>query len=261
LIFLSGPAGSYVTPTQFPTASVTPVAPVSPSITLPTPSTIIVPPSLSEIYLPTEFLPIPPATPPPPPKVIPPTPKPAFPYLTYLMILLIIGLPLHLLMTQFGTNTSFRYTFRFLLVLLFPFTSSKKSRTHPFTTVVFYDPKITYQPWQIVISDINGKYSIKENPPKDFFIKCFSFKRKFNPVIIPSAIHPLICLYSLPESREKLVERLQISSFHTRSFPLILAILTSSITLFFIPNYFILAYLYLSLQAAYSEYYYPRFQK
>lgn len=262
LIYFSGSLGSLITPIPTPptpTSIITP-PPSIPSVT-PQPTEIVIPKMPHEIVIPSEFLPIPPRIPTPPPVIQKQAEevKP-FNFLPLILFLLVFGLPLHLAMSQFGTNTNIKYTFRFLFTLLFPFIGKKKYTTHPFTTIIFYDPQKTDKQWQTIITDINGHYSLKNEKPENFFIKCFSFNRIFKPVIIPSSLHEVICLYSLLEDRENSLKSLQRSSFTTRSIPLILAILTSSIALYFLPSYFLVIYLYLSLQAAFSEYFYPKYK-
>lgn len=267
IIYLFGPTGSFVTPTVPPTPTIviTPLLP-SPSITLPaspsaTPSVEITP-TTPEIFTPSDFLPIPPPPPPPPPvviKQIETVKKTNYSFLFF--IFLVFGLPLHLAMAQFGAATKLIYTHKFLFTLLLPFVKRKKYQTHPFATIIFYNPKITYESWQIVVSDINGFYSLKENFPKEFYLKASSKNRNFRPCIVPSEIIPKSCIYLVRKDHENHIERLQSLSMNLRIVPLICGLLTSSIALYLSPSYFLLVYLYLSAQYTFSEYLYPKYSK
>lgn len=251
-----------VTPT--PTASLTPTYPpggitgtLTPTITLPPPGEVTTPPEYSNIYVPPEYAPMPPAAP-PVPKTTQPTPVAApFDYLLLLLVLMLIGLPLHLAMSQFGTNTALEYTHLFLATLLYPFLGEKTNQTIPYTTILIY-PQDLSRVFQTVISDVKGFFSLKTPQLPKVFLKLFSLQRIFKPVIISSNLLPHLCLY--PNSKAVLtrLERLQAFSFKTRIIPLILAIVTSTIYLVLSPNYFVLLYLYFSCQALFSEFLYPK---
>lgn len=262
LIYLTGPISvtPTITPTQpAPTITVTP--PATPTITLPSPTTIVKPPTLSEIFLPAEFIPVPPVIPTPPPQVHETIKPPPFNFVPLLIVLIIFGLPLHLAMTQFGTGTNIAFTPWFLFSLIYPFIGSKKFRTYPFTTILLYNSKSTYQPWQIIISDIFGRFYFKKNPPEEFYIISTSFNRSFKSIVMDSTTFQHLCIYLHPQSRENLLKILQRLSMKIRFIPLMVAIITSSIALFITPSYLILIYLYLSIQTAFSEYLYPRLEK
>ena len=257
LIHLSGPAGIF--PPGAPvTPIIPPVTPPAPALPiLPVPTTIIEPPALSEIFIPAEFLPVPPSAPTPPPATLVIKPEP-FNFIPLLLILLVIGLPLHLAMTQFGTATKFALTHKFLLILLYPFIGKKKFMTHPFTSVELYDTFITYRSFAHTVSDILGQYSLPEPLPKSVFVKAYHRDRKFKHVIIPGGRFANACLFLQPEPHPSVLERLQKQSMRIRPFPLGLGIMTSAVALFFIPSYGLVLYLYLCLQATFSEYFYPK---
>ncbi|HEX9007959.1 MAG TPA: hypothetical protein VF837_01740 [Patescibacteria group bacterium] len=258
LIFLSGPKGAFTPSPSVPVATpVPPSIPVTPSITLPTPTTVTLPPTLSEIFIPAEFLPVPPTAPALPPISAPTTKVPSL-NLSLLLILIIIGLPLHLAMTEFGRAIDALDTVYFLAVLIFPFFFKKRHRSYPFTTITLYDPQNLVNPWQKIVTDINGYFSYKDNFPKRLLIKASSFNKDFKPVLENSEMLPISCLFLMPKGRENTLESLQHLSYGTRIIPLLIAIITSSIYLYYLPSYFPLIYLYLSLQTGFSEYLYPK---
>lgn len=174
---------------------------------------------------------------------------------------MIIGLPLHLLMTIYGTGTRVSSVLQFLFILFFPFIGKKELQTTPFTTIYFYDPEKLNSSWTSKISDIKGFYSLSSQIPKKIFVKIFCVGRYWKNIIIEKEILPITCLIPLLYDSKMPQNRLQTIIMSTRSLPLVLAVVTSAISFIIFPNYRILIYLYLSLQLIFSEYVYSRLQK
>jgi len=241
-----------------PTPPVTPTTPAVPPA-LPPPAPIITPPGLSEIFSPAQFLPVPPSAPTPPPAELP-RPAPAFNLGLLLVIILVFGLPLHLAMSQFGTRTDIGMTHKFLFVLLFPFVGRKQHTTYPFTTIEAYDPADHFNTLSHTISDILGQYSLPEKLPPKVLIRAFHQKRLFKPTIFANQLTTL-CIFLKLKDHENTLQRLENFSMSKRAYPLIAGILTSSIALFIMPSYSLVIYLYLCLQAGFSEYIYPKINR
>ena len=263
LIHLSGFAGIFPPPPGISTLIPEGILPTPP--VLPTPITgeepLIVPETfIPELYTPAEFLPVPPIAPTPPPPVPEIAPRPLS-YLPLLMLLLVFGLPLHLALSQFATATGISHTHKFLLILLYPFIGKKKYMTQPFTTIDIHDTLITYKPFSITISDILGQYSLPEPIPKTLFVKATHSERDFKPAIIPGEVFRNICLYLIPTPHKSKLQRLRSTSMTVRSIPLSIGILTSATALVLIPSHGLLIYLYLCLQATFSEYVYPKISR
>jgi hypothetical protein len=214
------------------------------------------PPGLGTIVTPAPFIP------PTVPSVVPtPVRDRATPlnlFYNFLLILLIFGLPLHLLMAAVGTKTPFKKVFAFLFILAFPFLRRKKYRTVPFCFIDIFIPNKLDKPWQSTVSDINGDYNLRSKIPVDILVSLRCAHRTWKDVIIKSALLPISCLYPNKKSplttRDELIQNI----FDARLAPLVMACLTSSIAYFIVPSPFILIYLSLSLQYAFSEYLYPR---
>lgn len=255
----------------------------SPTIT-PTPS-LIPTPTLEEV-VPTaspsgEILPTPPIitptpevevpfTPVPPPAPAPPIFQTATPIenlpagqagLKLIIILLVLGLPLHLFMTVYGTKTRFTLIPKLLFVLFFPFLDKKDYQTVPFTTIEMFDPDKLDSSWQTKISDIRGFYSLTSPLINKVFIKISCQGRYWKNVILSGILLPQICLFPILETPQTPSNRLRRRFMTYRSVPLGVACLTSGVALVLQPNYFFLIYLYLSLQLVFSEYLYPRLSK
>ena len=224
---------------------------------LPQPTGVITPPSMSELFPPSEFLPVPPPSPTPPPTKPDTLPSPHAALLPFILafILIIFGLPTHLAMSQFGTATPLPQTIKFILILLFPFIGNKKYQTHPFTTLEFFNP-VNSLHIKTVISDINGRYSLPPQLPKTVFVKAGHHKRLFKPSLISSDLLPKSCIYLYSRDHQNTLERLQQYSMNTRSIPLFVGTITSSISLLISPTHIGILYLYLCLQATFSEYIY-----
>lgn len=243
-----------VTPT--PSAIITPT--VSPDIS----PTIIPEPSPEIVVPPVPFIPVPPVAPTPPmnPTVVPQS------WISnnlslIIFLLLVIGLPLHLLMSVYGTKTRFSLIPKFLFILLFPFIGKKEYQTVPFASLEMYDPEKLDDTWQSKVSDVHGLYSLTTPLINKIFVKIFCTGRQWKNIIIESTILPTTCLIPLLEDSKIPSDRLQILSMRLRSLPLAIACLTSAFAMITQPNYFYLIYLYLSLQYAFSEYLYLKLSK
>lgn len=269
LIYFVGSAGVTITP--YPTATIPPTPPVTPTRPLPTPTINdkqpfpsiepIPTPILIEFFVPSSFTPAPPVTPTKPPQR-PTTPAPQkYNFVPVILLILIFGLPLHLLLTQFGTGTPITLTFQFIFSLIFPFVGKNNFETQPFSSITFYLPNDLSKPWRQTVSNVIGRYSLPDILPVDLFTKISLKEHHFKSTIIKSEILPTICLLSLLEDHRSTQNRLQNTAMSIRSIPLAFGTFTSLFALFYIPNLGILLYLYLCLQAAFSEYLYPRLEK
>ena len=236
-----------------PTTSITP--PVIPSVT-PEITPIITP-------TPTPFTPAPPVSPTPPVfefQIATPTSTP-YNYWNLFYIILVIGLPLHLLMAIFGHKISLINIPRFLFVLFFPFLGTKKYQTVPFATLSFYDPDNLKSPWQIAISNIKGFYGLKSPLLAKLFVNETAANRNDLRLLIPDILLPITCLFPPRETSTDRLKRLRHYLVTCLPLPLALACLTSAFALFTQPNYFFLIYLFLSLLLVFSEYLYPHLSK
>jgi hypothetical protein len=245
---------AYGLATPTPSAITTPT--VSPTISIPPTTT----PTLTIEVIPTPFIPAPPLSP-TPPIFLTSTPVKTINYLPYLLILLALGLPLHLLMTTFGAKIRFTQIHHFFLILFFPFFKHQTYQTIPFTTLDFFDPDKLDSVWQTAISNINGFYSLKTDIPPKLFTQITSTGRLWKNTILQSNLLSISCLYPCTETAQMATDRLRHLSMTLRSLPLAIACLTSGVCLALSPNYFYLIYLYLSLHLVFTEYLYPRISK
>lgn len=245
-----------VSPT--PPATITPT--LEPSITPPISLTPTVTPEIE--VPPTPFIPAPPVSPTPPVIGTPvATPAPSLFSQYWLFTLLVLGLPLHLFMTFYGTQTALLYVFRFIYILLFPFIGKKNYQTVPFTTINMYDPESLNHTWQTTISDINGNYGLKSPILDKIYVKLHHAGRIWENTIIKGNILPTSCLLPLTKAIKTTLDRLQDTSMKTRLIPLTIAILTSAYAMIISPNYYFLIYLYLSLHLTFTEYIFPKISK
>jgi len=246
LIHLSGLAG--IIYPLFPPA-------VPPSIVpLPSPTTAPIPPEV--VIPPIEILPVPPVSPTPPP-LVPEKITKAFNPLPLILLLLIFGLPLHLGLAQYGTNTKFSLTHKFLFILLYPFIGRKKFTTHPFTTIDIYNSNNPDKSLALTVSDCTGRYSVPEDLPTQLLVRAFNSQKEFKPHLLSNYIFTHSCLFLMPLVNPSAPQRLQKQLMSIRSLPLALGVVTSGIALFIYPSIGLLFYLYLCLQAVFSEYLYP----
>jgi hypothetical protein len=239
----------------------TAISTASPSAapTLPLGSALTPPPGLLATITPPPFASEAPISPTPPP-----VKKVHTPLLTvntfyqFLLILIILGLPAHLLMAIVGTHTPLVFVPRFLLILAFPFLRAKRYRTHPFTSLTFFKADRLDHPWQSVVSDIQGYFNLASPLPENIFIRLSAFGRLWKNRLFKGSVLPLSCLYSVPVRQLSAQERLQRLVYEYRTVPLAVACLSSTIALVLQPSYPIFLYLYLSGQYLYSEYLYPK---
>lgn len=257
-----------ISPTTHPTTTVTPSPGISPTAspsgrpTLPPFPTgeITPPPGLLVTITPTVYISSPPPSPTiPPVKPQRSTTQTVFLFYSFLIILMVIGLPLHLLMASVSLSIPILSIPRFLLILCFPFFTNKKYQSTPFTAInIFISDKLDH-PWQKVITDINGFYGLKSSIPESTYIELFCANRNWKGTLLKGNLFPTTCLYPLIKTSLNTQEKVLKTVYDLRSIPLALACLTS-ITAFFIqPSYYILIYIYFSLQYTFSEYVYPRF--
>ncbi len=273
---------TYTSPSATPTATATPTAKTTPTAT-PTPTTVATisgtvtptafpslplpsgaltpPPGLLNVITPTPFNFGPPAAPTPPPKRFTPRFSAVDLFYNFLIILIILGLPLHLLMATLGTGTPLHLVFKFLLILAFPFLRKKGYQTTPFTFVTIFHSEKLNRPWQTVVSDIRGFYNLKSSLPESIYIKLTAIGRIWRDTLFRGSKLPITCLYSLPMKPLDARSRFRKVLYDQRIIPLIVACLTSITAFIMRPSYFVLVYAYFSLQYLFSEYYYPKLQK
>jgi len=174
---------------------------------------------------------------------------------------MVFGLPLHLLMTALGAGTPVRFACKFLLILAFPFLRKKMYQTVPFCFINIYISDKLDHPWQTVVSDINGNYRLRSPIPEKILIEISAVGRSWKDSLVKGSIIPLSCLVPLltnpQDSRTRLLKRV----YDNRVIPIIIALLTSTTAFFLKPSYFVLVYLYLTLQYLFSEYLYPKITK
>lgn len=240
--------------TKKPTLTPTPYTSitVTPSVTYPSPTTEISPTPYTPPILP---IPTPPLE-----ATLQKTSTNFFAQYWYL-ILLALGLPLHLIITLYGTQTRLALSLKFLFILFFPFLGKKEYQTTPFSTLEMFDPEKLDNTWQTKISDIRGFYHLTSPLLSNIFVKITCTGRHWKNIIIESTTLPSTCLIPLLDDTKTRQNRLRRFSMSFRSLPLALACLTSSILLILLPNYFFLTYLYLSLHLVFTEYLYPRLEK
>lgn len=240
-----------LTPTLTPTLSPTVEVSLTPSITQ-TPTIEITPsPYIREILV----------SPTPPVNATLVTPRAPITASVWFMVLLVFGLPLHLVMTIYGAKIRVLLIPKFLLILLFPYLGNKEYQTVPFTTVDLFDPEKLDRSWQTKISDINGFYHLSSPLIEKIFVKISATGRIWKNIIIDGKILPITCLLPLLEDSRMSSDRLQKLSMRLRLLPLIIASLTSLIALITLPDYFFVIYLTLSVLFAFSEYLYPKLSK
>lgn len=238
----------------------TPTATVTPVIS-PTPEISISPSFTPEIeVIPTPYILTPPVSPTPPLEAELVKPKTSFVTNNWFILLLVFGLPLHLLMALLGTKTSISILPKFLFVLLFPFFGKKEYQTAPFATLQMFNPDKLDSPWQTKIADVKGFYNLTSPLLEKIFVKMSCVGRFWKNTIILGNILPSSCLLPILADSQTSQDRLQKIIMRLRSLPLIVACLTSGYAMIVAPNYFYLIYLYLSLQYAFSEYLYPHLQ-
>ena len=238
-------------PTPSPEIEISPLPPTKPTSEVGTPETEI------------PFTPVPPAAPAPPvfKNATLTQPLKIENLKLEIMFLFIFGLPSHLVMTSYGTQTRLSNLARFLYTLFFPFLGSKKFKTLPFSTLEVFHPNQIDSTHQTVISDINGEYALKEPLPESLFIKIICAGRVWKNAIISQSQFLNTCLFPKLESPQTPPNRLRRIFMTYRSIPLGLACITSGVALVIFPSFYFLIYLYLSFHLVFTEYLYPRLSK
>jgi hypothetical protein len=249
------------TPTSKLTSTITPTDSITPTSTQTIPQItglLTPPPNLAGLITPTSFVPkVPPVPTPPPQKTT--KPRIAYAYGPIILILfLLLGLPTHLTLSSIGVSANFKTVLRFIFTLGFPFLKRKNTSTLPFTFIEIYDSQKPHKHPYKTISDVNGNIYFPENLPLQVLIKTKNTNYTLNDFVYPSLLLPHTCLIPLPKRSKGASESLKNNLYNLRTAPLIIAILTSAIGLYFYTNLYVITYLYLSLQYAFSEYYYPR---
>lgn len=245
--------------TPSPIPSTTPTATPS-GLPLPT-ATLTPPPDLLTIITPTTFIPKPPTAPtPPPPKIkLTATHYETGKILFYLLLL--FGLPLHLLMSFIGTQTPLSFIFSFFFTLGFPFLKKKTNQTFPFTNISFYLPNNLKKPWMLATSDVSGWYNLPEKLPETLFIILTSPLKIWKNMLLKNQTLLNSCLYPINKRILSQSEKLSSTIYNLRSIPLVIALITSTAGLYLFPNFFVLTYFYLTVQYSFSEYLYPKIIK
>ncbi len=244
-----------LTPTATPSATLT--ATPSGFPTLPLSGTVTAPPNLLNLITPGDYIPGPPPAPTPPPVRATAAPRITQDvFFNFLIILMLFGLPLHLLMTVIGTSTPVQFIPKFLWILAYPFFRKRKYQTVPFCFIDFFISDKLDHPWQSVVSDIKGFYNLKSPIPSELFISLKAFRRTWDDNLFRGSIIPITCLSPLVLRDQDDRKKLQKTIYDVRIIPLIIAIITSTSALIISPSYFVLTYLYLSLQYLFSEYVY-----
>lgn len=241
------------------TPTITGLVTLSPTQIIPQISSLLTPPpDLAALVTPTSFVPkVPPAPSPPPQKIT--KPRIAYAYGPIILALfLLLGLPTHLTLTSIGVSANFNNALRFIFTLGFPFLKRKNTNTIPFTFVEVYDSQKPHKHPYKTISDINGNIYFPNNLSPQVIIKSKNTNFILSDFVYPSMLLPHTCLTPLPKRTKGTSESLKNNLYNLRTAPLIIAILTSTIGLYFYTNIYIFTYLYLSLQYAFSEFYYPR---
>ncbi len=234
---------------------------ITPSVSV-SPTQIVTPTTIPEIEVPpTPYIPTPPVAPTPPAFQNATLVSTQTKIISWLLLLMVIGLPLHLLMTIYGAGIRFISIFKFLFILFFPFIGKKEFQTTPFATIDMYNPEKLDSTWQSKISDIRGYYSLVSPLIEKIYVKIFSTGRFWKNTIINSGILSITCLFPIPYDTKTHQNRLQIVIMRFRILPLILAVLTSGYALYTSPNNYYLIYLYLSAQLIFSEYLFPHLSK
>lgn len=250
-----------VTPSASPSATLTgsPTPTTFPELVLPSPVTP--PPGLLNVITPTQIVFRPPVSPTPPPVKSPAKFSPIDLFYNFLIVLIIFGLPLHLTMAAIGTKTPLRFIHQFLFILAYPFLRAKKYRTSAFCFIdIFISDKLDH-PWQSVVTDTQGYFNLKSPIPENIYISLSSIGRSWKNNLFKGQIILTSCLFPMPTKPLDDRSRLLKSIYDIRAIPLIVALLTSTTAMIIRPSYFILIYIYFSLQYAFSEYLYPKINK
>jgi len=229
------------------------------SLLLALPSIPISPPiELLNVITPTSYVP---ATPPAP--MLPPAKKvttirPMYPFYLLLLILIVFGLPLHLLMASIGTATPLRFALKFIVILAFPFLRRKTYQTIPFSFINVFIPDKLDHPWQSTVSDVQGFYDLRSPIPDNIFIEMSAVGRPWKNNLLRGSLMAYSCLCPRPTTPQNNRTRLRKRIYTARIIPLVIALTTSTTAIIITPSYSIFIYAYFSLQYLFSEYLYPK---
>ncbi|HBC45099.1 TPA: hypothetical protein DCZ81_02965 [Candidatus Collierbacteria bacterium] len=243
-------------PDFFITYGSSPTTPAFP--TLPLGGTLTPPPNLLATITPAPLTYGPPVSPTPPPKKDTGRFNSVDLFYRFLIILIVLGLPTHLIMAAFGTQTPLNFVPKFLFILAFPFLRPKRYQTTPFAFITIFIADKLDKPWQTVVSDIKGFYRLKSPLPENILVNLTAFGKSWKNNLFKGALMPLTCLFPLPVKSLTARHRLQKVLYDWKIIPLAIACLTSLTAFAIKPSYPILIYAYLSLQYLFSEYLYPK---
>lgn len=248
--------------TPLSTSTPTPTSPFSSPTQTPLPTTSIKltpPPDLGAQITPTPFISKTPPAPTIPPKRQQAAVVESDILKTLIYILLVLGLPTHLIITGYSLGIKVKNLFKFLLVLGFPFLRSGNSRTSPFIQITLHDPNKLQKPVYSAISDINGYYNTPQALPNQLLVTIQSVTKDWKDQIISKNILLSSCLYPHNKKILNTSNKTKIFLYNKiKIIPLIIAILTSSIGIIYTKDISIGVYFYLSVQYCYSEYLYKK---
>lgn len=234
---------------------------VSPSISqeaLPGVSLTLTPPSgLSALVTPTPFVSRVAPTPTLPPQKVERESTGGYGYLI-LILLLCLGLPTHLLFVGMGLGVRLVNLFRFLFGLFFPFLRFVSAKIRPFCFVELSGVENGRKYLYRTMSNIVGDVYFPKKIPNKVVVAIESTWYFWNEKAINTNLLFSSCLLPFLKKRYSSWEQFLVFLYSLRSIPLALAVITSSVGLYFYNSWYLLAYLYLSLQLVFSEYIYPK---
>ena len=172
-------------------------------------------------------------------------------------MLLILGLPVHLLSSSYSLGIKVSLFPKFLFVFGFPFLRSSNSQTTPFTQISLYDATKPLKKVFETLSDINGQYRLPANLPNQILVKLKSQGKDWKDQVVTKNQIISSCLY--PYQKKFKTQSDQLKSFtynNLRVIPLIVAIVSSGLALIYLRNIYTISYFYFSVQYLYSEYFY-----
>ncbi len=225
---------------------------------LPVTETLKPPSELSTLITPTPYLAKTPPAPSLPPQKIISQKKGLNGGIYILLFFLCLGLPIHLVITSIAVNANLSNFLSFIFTLGFPFLKRKSVSTTPFTFIELYNPDKLNKKVYRTVSDIKGNIFFPSRLPNKSFITLKKTGYTWKNQILPSNILNDVCLSPSPKRFLGAKEELQGYFYSIKLIPLITAIVSSSIGLYFFPNSYLLVYFYLSLQYTFSEYIYPK---
>jgi len=181
-----------------------------------------------------------------------------YPFYLLLLILIVFGLPLHLLMASIGTATPLRFALKFIVILAFPFLRRKTYQTIPFSFINVFIPDKLDHPWQSTVSDVQGFYDLRSPIPDNIFIEMSAVGRPWKNNLLRGSLMAYSCLCPRPTTPQNNRTRLRKRIYTARIIPLVIALTTSTTAIIITPSYSIFIYAYFSLQYLFSEYLYPK---